>query len=34
MRNADNDPNRAVKLYGYRDLADFKSAYERYRRQL
>ena len=30
----DNDLNKAVKLYGYRDLADFKSAYERYRRQL
>jgi hypothetical protein len=31
---SDNDMNKAVKLYGYRDLADFKSAYERYRRQL
>jgi hypothetical protein len=31
---ADNNPNKAVKLYGYRDLADFKSAYERYRWQL
>ena len=31
---ADNDPNKAVRLYGYQDLAVFKSAYERYRRQL
>ena len=30
---ADNNLNKAVKLYGYRDRADFESAYERYRRQ-
>jgi hypothetical protein len=30
---ADNNLNKAVKLYGYRDHADFESAYERYRRQ-
>ena len=30
---ADNNLNKAVKLYGYRDRADFESAYEHYRRQ-
>ncbi len=28
---ADNDMDKAVQVYGYKDLADFKSAYERYR---
>jgi len=31
MMIADNDLDKAVRLYGYQDLAEFKSAYERYR---